>query len=140
MAKFSSKAASALEWVLKGKTLVDFPKIISVLEADLRNKQAETASVEQAANQVLTVETYADGSRMPEKGAHIINLTANLDEEDVPRAIAVAKSVYTAMAAARKVWLLEQQTRHEAGRYPKRWNDIFMKNKGPGVTAGEYKG
>ena len=138
MAKFSTKAASALERVLKKKTLVDFPGFISYLEAALRNKQAETATVEHTADRILKVETYLDGSEIPDKGPLFFNLTENLDEEDIPRAIAVAKSVQNLMNAAREAWLLEKKTKHEAGRYPKKWDDVWMKNKGPGVSPGQF--
>jgi len=140
MAKFSTKAASAFDKVLKRKTLVDFHGIISGLEAALRNKQAETASVEHTADRILTVKTYMDGSEIRDKGPLISNLTSELDEEDIPRAIAVAKSVQTLMAAARETWLLDKKVKHEAGRYPKRWDSVWYKNTGPGVVSGAFKG
>jgi len=140
MAKFSTKAASALERVLKRETLVDFPGIISFLEAALRNKQAQTAKVEKEAARILEVETYMDGTEILDKGRLFYNLTENLDEEDIPRAIAIAKSVQNLMSAAREVWLLDLKTKHEAGRYPKKWEDAWVKNKGPGAVVGEFKG
>jgi len=140
MAKFSTKAASAFDKVLKRQTLVDFPGIIGSLEADLRNKQAETAYVEQEANRILTVKTYLDGSEIRAKGPLISNLTSTLDEEDIPRAIAVAKAVRTLMAAAREAWLLERKAIQQAGRYPPKWDDTMEKNRGPGVVRGAFKG
>ena len=140
MAKFSTKAASALERVLKRETLVDFPGIISFLEAALRNKQAQTAKVEKEAARILEVETYMDGTEILDKGRLFYNLTENLDEEDIPRAIAVAKSVDNLMTAAREAWLLEEKARHETGRYPIKWKDTFRSHTGPGVVAGVFKG
>ena len=140
MAKFSTKAASALDKVLKKKTLVDFPGIISYLERALKNKQAQTANVEHTADRILKVETYLDGSEIPDKGPLFFNLTQDLDEEDIPRAITVAKSVQNLMATAREVWLLDKKTKHEAGRYPKKWDRVWYKATGPGAVAGEFKG
>jgi len=140
MAKFSTKAASAFDKVLRSESLVDFHGIISGLEAALKNKQAETASVEHTANRILTVETYLDGSEIKDKGPLIRNLTEHLDEEDIPRAIAVAKSVHTLMAAAREAWLLDKKAKHEAGRSLKIWDSVWYKNSGPGVTPGKFEG
>jgi len=140
MAKFSTKAASALDKVLRRKYLVDFPRIIARLEADLRNRQAETANVEKEADRILEVETYMDGSEIIDKGDLFGNLTNNLGEDELPRAIAVAKSVQTLMAAAREVWLLAKEAEHEAVGPPKKWDPVWFKNTGPGVSPGEFKG
>ena len=138
MAKFSTKAASALDKVLRRKSLVDFPGIIRSLEADLRNRQVETANVEKEADRILEVETYLDGSEIPDKGRLFYNLTENLGEDEIPRAIAVAKSVQSLMAATREAWLLKQKAEHEAKGPPTRWDRVWYKHSGPGVNPKQF--
>jgi len=140
MGTLSTKGASALDKVLKRKTLVDIKKFIDSLERDLDNFVMETARVEAEADRILDVKTRLDGSEIIDKGHLEYNLTENLDGPSLTRAISTATSVYSLMDAARKVWLLERKAIQQAGRYPPPWDDTMEKNRGPGVVSGAFKG
>jgi len=140
MGTLSTKAASALDKVLKRKTLVDIKQFIAGLERHLDNFVTETARVEAEADRILDVETYLDGSEIIDRGHLEQNLTKNLDGPSLTRAISTATSVYILMDAARKVWLLERKAIQQAGKYPPKWDDVFEKNRGPGVVPGAFKG
>jgi len=134
MAKFSTKAASALDLVLKLRSLKEIAAVIAGLESRLGNEEAKTANIEAVADRILAnmkdgfTPRYAAG-RLYEQ-----QLTEHLGADELGRALSTAKSVYNLVTARREAWLLEKKTRHEAGRYPPKWKEADSKNTGPGVV------
>ena len=133
MAKFSTNAASALALVLELRSLNEIVSVINTLEGRRRNEEAETACIEHEADNILAnmKEGFTTGNTAGRRYESV--LTEHLGADELGRAISTAKSVYNEIKAKREVWLLEKKTRHEAGRYPKKWDPVWFKNTGPGV-------
>ena len=134
MGKFSSNAASALDKVLKRRTLVEIGQFITALTQAAEQKQTETAGVEAEARRVLDIKYYVGGSEIIDKGSLEYNLTRNLDEDDLLRAVGVAASVRNLVNAEREVWLADNKKKWEAGRQTKHLRYVEDVTRGPGVT------
>jgi len=138
MGTFSTKAASALDKVLKRKTLVQISQLINTLERNLDNEVQETAYIEQEADRILDVKTYLDGSEIIDKGALETNLTKNLDGPSIARAISTATLVFNLVNAKREAWLAEGKAKWEAGHRTKHITYRPDVKHGPGVTPGQF--
>ena len=138
MGTFSTKAASALEKVLKRGTLVQIRQLITTLERALDNEVQETAYIEKEADRILDVETYLDGSEVIDKGPLETNLTKNLDGPSITRAISTATSVLNLVNAKREAWLAEGKAEWEAGRMTKHIQYKEDVKHGPGVTPRQF--
>lgn len=133
MAKFSTKAASALDLVLKLRSLKEIAAVIVGLEDRLKKEEAETASIEAEADRILA--NMKDGFKTGYQagGRYEHNLTEHLGADELGRAISTAKAVHDSIKAEREAWLLERKAIQQAGRYPPPWDDVMEKNRGPGV-------
>jgi len=134
MAKLSSKAGTALDKVLRRKTLVEIQGFISTLQSAVRNDDVRTAYIEQEAGRVLDVRYYADGKEIIDQGPLESNLTEGLDGPDLVRAIAVATSVFNSIKAEREAWLADNKRKWEENpttRHIRYKEDV---NHGPGVA------
>jgi len=140
MAKFSTKAASALDLVLKLRSLKEIAAVIAGLENRRRNEETRTANIEAVADTILA--HMKDGFTTGYEAGRLyeVQLTEDLGADELGRALSTAKAVYTLVDTTRKAWLLEKKTRHEAGRYPSKWREADSKNSGPGVTPGKFEG
>jgi len=138
MGTLSTKGASALDKVLKRKTLVEIKQFIDGLERHLDNCEAETASIEQEADRILDIETYLDGSEIIDKGPLEHNLTRNLDGPSITRAISTATSVLNVVKAKREAWLADNKAKHEAGHRTKHIRYEPDVHHGPGVTPAQF--
>lgn len=133
MGKFSSNAASALDKVLKRRTLVQISQFIDTLTHKAEQKQTETAGVDAEARRILNINYYEDGSEIIDKGPLEFNLTHNLDEDDLLRAVGVAASVRNLVNAEREVWLADNKKKWEAGRQTKHLRYVEDVTHGPGI-------
>jgi len=134
MGTFSTKAASALDKVLRRKTLLQIKAVIRTLETELDQIEAQTASIEQQADRILDVQKYADGSEKYDKGRLEYNLTQNLDGPSITRAISTATSVFNLVTDKREAWKLEQKAEHDAKDPYRRWDESWLVKHGPGVV------
>ena len=134
MAKFSSNAASALDKVLKRKTLVDLKQVIFSLTQSIKAEETATEGIEQEARRILSIQYYEDGSEIIDRGPLVNNLTKDLDGESLVRALGVATSVHNLIAAERKVWLEERKKYHESFPNAPVWFEGMERNAGPGIT------
>jgi len=138
MAKLSTKAVSALELVLKLRSLKEIASVIAGLEQTLRNEEAKTANIEAVADSILANMKDGFTTRFEAGRLYEQQLTEHLGADELGRALSTAKSVYNLVTAKREAWLLEKKTRHEAGRYPSKWKEADSKNTGPGVVPGHF--
>jgi len=138
MAKFSTKAVSALELILKLRSLHEIQAVIAGLEDRKRNEEVKTANIEHVADTIL--EKMADGFRTGYTAGRLYEqqLTEHLGADELSRALSIAKSVYDSIKAEREVWLLAKRKEHEAGRYPPKWDEAAYREKGPGVVPGRH--
>ena len=134
MGKFSSNAASALDKVLKRKTLVQIRGTVDALTRDIEQKQSETGSIEQEARRILDIEYDVGGSEIIDRGTLESTLVRNLDEDGLTRALGVATSVYNLIHAERQAWLADNKKRWEAGRQTKHLRYVEDVKHGPGVN------
>ena len=133
MAKFSTKAGSALTKVLGTKTLVQISQLINILGIEKNNDEAKTASIEAEAERIMDVERYVDGSEIIDRGPLLLNLTKGLDHDAITRAISICNSVHARIQAERDAWLLEQKKAYEAGEGVRIWEPGWHAHQGPGV-------
>jgi len=135
MGTFSTKASSALEKVLKRKTLVEIGQVLNSLEQALDQVVVETTGIEREADRILDVTYYMDGKEIIDKGRLVFNLTNNLDGPSLTRAISTARSVHDSISAERARWALEEEAKHKTPR-----GGIALKFKlnpqhGPGTAS-----
>ena len=135
MGTFSSKAASALDKVLKRKTLVDIGQLLSRLQLDLDNCVQETASIEQEADRVLDVRYDAAGHEVLDRGPLTANLTRNLDGPSITRAILATTNAYDIIKAERATWVIAEKAKWEAGNLTKHIEFREDHNDGPGTHS-----
>jgi len=138
MAKFSTKAASALDLVLKLRSLKEIALVIVGLEDRRRNEEAETASIDAEADNILANMKDGFTTRYAAARRYEHVLTEHLGADELGRAISAAKSVYNLVTDKREAWLLEKKKAHEAQRYPSKWEEVMFKNTGPGVVPGRH--
>ena len=134
MGKFSSNAASALDKVLKRKTLVQLQGFVSALAEDIKQKKVETEHIEAEARRILDIKYYVSGAEIINQGPLANNLVKSLDEEDLVRALGVATSVRNQISAERQAWLVERKKIHESFENAPRWKESMENLAGPGVA------
>jgi len=138
MAKFSTKAASALDLVLKLRSLQEIQAVIVGLEDRKRNEEAQTANIEHVADTILANMKDGFTTGYAARRLYEIQLTEHLGEDELGRALSTAKAVYTLVDTTREAWLLAKRKEHEAGRYPQKWEEAWYREKGPGVVPGRH--
>lgn len=113
MAKLSSRAADALDRVLKRRNLPDLRMLISSLEHDVENDVQLTARIEQCADMMLGDPRIQHGQRLAPGYNMEYQLVAGLDGADIARALGIAKSVENLVVDERAAWVLEEEKKHK---------------------------